>query len=831
MKTLKTLLAASAVLMSVKIMASERKVWPEALADSLSSDGVGYVDLGYKYHMSSFPKTARIVCQFYNHDWGNSTGVTDGPVLSTKLPRTVFGYQDAPSGCMSVARINGGKAEFYYGAWKSANMNCGRKDSIATIDYLNASASWYYQEDDKTLEFTGVTAPIKDATGSYYLFANNVCTGENRWQGIYKFKNLRIYELTESGEEECARDYVPCFDKGRFGVYDKVSGGIFLVENDIGAFSAENIKWRLTVGEEVRFVSGIQSVAAPDGVEADGWMLIKDSDGTLCAQGKGSLASFSMPEAGVTLRWVRDEEIAAGEVRAISSAEYVGTLTVAADSVLSFTHGGVLFVSEGVVRSEGARINVGLSDVAASGTYELIKGNIASLSLSAFQLVALPSGLEGSFERRGDAICLRISGTASEVALLPDKMVDTLTSDGSGYVDLGYRHRATSFPKTAKIVCDIWDGYWGRGLSNSELILPESTPRTVFGYQQSGSSVSIARYNGGSNFYFINQNWAQSGGGCGRLDTSITIDYINQCGSVAYSENDGRTLNVANVKAPTSDSEVSYHLFANSAPTARYQGLFKFKNLRVYELADEATEILARNFVPAFKDGKPCVYDTVTKAILPVLNEGTGFKTAGCKWPQDVFASITQDFPCARTQSFRPVAVPEFAPERIFTFTADGSVELKRAVATATMVAYAVDGSVISTKTQSNLNAGDQLEVEVGTASKTVLTLTGVTVPEVKSVIQEFDVASVQSCDGVAFRRTGKHECEFMLPADATISFSVAVDEIFADDYSDVGELTGVKRLYGHVDAGEAVDVDSGDGAYRVLRVKLSHPRFRFIVR
>ena len=147
------------------------------------------------------------------------------------------------------------------------------------------------------------------------------------------------------------------------------------------------------------------------------------------------------------------------------------------------------------------------------------------------------------------------------------------------------------------------------------------------------------------------------------------------------------------------------------------------------------------------------------------------------------------------------------------------------------MVAYAVAGSVISTKTQSDLNAGDQLQVEVGTALKTVLTLNGVDVPDDKSALQEFDIATVHSCDGVLFRKTGRHECEFMIPADATISFSVAVDEMFADDYNDAGELTGSKRLHGHVDASESVDVDSGDGAYRVLRVKLSHPRFRFIVR
>jgi hypothetical protein len=261
------------------------------------------------------------------------------------------------------------------------------------------------------------------------------------------------------------------------------------------------------------------------------------------------------------------------------------------------------------------------------------------------------------------------------------------------------------------------------------------------------------------------------------------------------------------------------------------RAIFSFKNLRIYEYSEGNLEMLAHDFVPAVKDGLPCVYDKMARAVSPVVNDTNGFVMAGAKWPTDVFSEVTQDFPCARTQSFRPVAVPEFAPERTFTFTADGSVELKRAAASAIMVAYAVDGSVISTKTQSNLNAGDQLQVEVGTALKTVLTLNGVDVPDDKSALQEFDIATVHSCDGVLFRKTGRHECEFMIPADATISFSVAVDEMFADDYNDAGELTGSKRLHGHVDASESVDVDSGDGAYRVLRVKLSHPRFRFIVR
>ena len=823
MKTLKTLLGASAALMSVTIMASERKVWPEAIADSLSSDGSGYVDLGYRYHISSFPKTARIVCDLYDGNWGK--GRAPGPTISGTYPRTVFGYHES-SASVSIARYNGGKGEFVYNGGNSG-QDCGRLDTTVTVDYINNCASWKFTESPNvTRVYNNVTAPISDSPLSYYLFANHHHT--YLWNGIFSFKNLRIYELTESGEEVLARDYIPCVDNGKFGVYDKVSCEICPVQNDTNCFSAANVRWRLTVGDQVAFVTGNQNVDAPSGADVDGWMLVRDSDGSLIAHGEGDRAAFTMPETGVTLHWVRDEEVEAASVCNISAPTFVSTLILKNGSLLTFGLDGVLTVSENIVLPEEGCINISCPEISAAGVYVLVRGNTSSIELSSLSIQSLPDGVKGAFERRGDSICLRVCGVSTALASMPDKIIDSLTSDGAGYVDLGYRYRVSSFPKTARIECDFYDVYWGYGRSPGPVT--KVNPRVVFGYEDTGSNCSIARWSDGSG-YIVSPD-ANSGGSIGRYESSIVIDYMNMHASWKYSES-GNDLNFEGVPTPTLDSERSYYLFALNTFRSDYlcRAIFSFKNLRIYEYSEGNLEMLAHDFVPAVKDGLPCVYDKMARAVLPVVNDTNGFVMAGAKWPTDVFSEVTQDFPCARTQSFRPVAVPEFAPERTFTFIADGSVELKRAVATATMVAYAVDGSIISTKTQSNLNAGDQLEVEVGTASKTVLTLTGVTVPEVKSVIQEFDVASVQSCDGVAFRRTGKHECEFMLPADATISFSVAVDEIFADDYSDVGELTGEKRLYGHVDAGEAVDVDFGDGAYRVLRVKLSHPRFRLIVR
>ena len=54
MKCVKTVIAVSAMLASYVASAANLRAWPEALADSLTSDGTGYVDLGYRYRKNYF---------------------------------------------------------------------------------------------------------------------------------------------------------------------------------------------------------------------------------------------------------------------------------------------------------------------------------------------------------------------------------------------------------------------------------------------------------------------------------------------------------------------------------------------------------------------------------------------------------------------------------------------------------------------------------------------------------------------------------------------------------------------------------------------------------
>ena len=139
MKHIKTLVAASAALMSAALPGET--VWPEAIADSLSSDGAGYVDLGYRYHVSSFPKTARIVCDIYDRDWGK--GRAPGPTVNNGKC-TVFGFCESKTSA-SVARYSGGNANFVYNDGE-VSYQCGRHDTTITIDYVNQTASWKFTD-------------------------------------------------------------------------------------------------------------------------------------------------------------------------------------------------------------------------------------------------------------------------------------------------------------------------------------------------------------------------------------------------------------------------------------------------------------------------------------------------------------------------------------------------------------------------------------------------------------------------------------------------------------------------------------------------------------
>ena len=829
MKCVKTVIAVSAMLASYVASAANLTAWPEALADSLTSDGTGYVDLGYRYRMSSFPKTSRIVCELYDNSWGS--GRDPGPVLSTSFPRTIFGYQDSGSGCMSVARYSGSNAQVYYGGWVNTSKSCGRLDTVVSIDYVNNSAVWSYSEGSgKTLEFSGVTAPVKDATGSYYLFANNVHNGENLWQGIFAFKNLRVYEKAESGDENLARDYVPCINNGEYGVFDKVTHEIFKIQNECVGFNVANARWRLTVGDQVTFVSGVQSIDCPSGTDADGWMLVSDRDGSIIESGRGTKAAFTMPTSAATLLWAEDMELEPGATMDIAEALTIANLAFGESSALSFTPGAMLTVFGDIQFPESGMVNISAERFTASGVYPLIAIKGGAIDLANFKVVALADGLLGSFELRGEVLCLRITGKSAENAAKPDRILQSLTSDGTGYVDLGYRYHMSSFPKTSRIVCELYDSTYGTGRQSG----PQTgdSPKTVFGYQNPDTrSVSIARWSG-SKCDFVYNGYNRVGDFIGKNDIAITIDYISGTASWSTSS-DGKCHEYSGLASPSSDGACAYYLFANNvydSGATLWQGIFAFKNLRIYEKTESDDEVLARDYVPALKDGKPCVYDKKTGCISSVQNETVGFVATGASWPAEVFPEISQQFGNACTVSRLPVSLPAFSPETEYVFTADGTISLKRDIESLSVVSYSADGEVVNSELLSNPEKGRNIEVKVGTASRTVVRLSGVAASGI-SVKQDFPVASSASGEDVFFRNVSRNACEFMVSADCEFLFKTAIDWIYADSYDASGNLLESEKCSGRINVGGNLFVSSGTAAYKILRVELSHPRLRIIVR
>ena len=806
--------------------------WPDAIADSLSSDGAGHIDLGYKYHASSFPKTSRMVCELYDGNWGK--GRAPGPTIDGTYPRTVFGYQDSSSSSRSIVRYNGGKGEFVYNGGE-VRKDCGRLDTIITNDYINACGSWKYMESPGLLlEYENIVAPSQDATCSYYLFANHVYSGQNLWKGIFSFKNLKVYEMPETGDEILVRDYIPCKDAGKFGVYDKVTHGIFHVVDDTNAFSVANLRWRLTVTNEVLFLPAgqAQNFSAPAGSLPDGWFLVNDRDAAVIASGRGSEASFGMPEAGATLVWGQDVTVAAGTAYTVVAPMCSTRLVLGPEATLSFREGATITIPGNPSLPENGVVTISCPNLSAAGVYGLVYGVSDTIDVSRFVVGNLPSGLSGAVERHGSALCLRVSGTSDGFANLPDRILDTVSADGCGYIDLGYKYHMSSFPKTSRMVCELNDRYWGCGRSPGPTI-PDTFPRTVFGYLESDSSSrSIARYNG-SKAEFVH-NGGEKRDYCGRYDTTIIIDYLNACASWHYSEGSGKTLEYTDVTAPSKDADRTYYLFADNTHdgTSSWKGIFDFKNLRVYEQTLSGEEVLVRNYLPAMKNGNYGIYDAQTRDMFYIVEHTNGCVSTGVpSWPSTVYSVVTQEFTHVFTSSKIPVVTPEFAPETSYVFKSDGHVVMRDSVDSATVKSYDAKGDILHEEELGSLETGAAIEIAIGTAYSVVLALDGIAV-SADTVAQDFVVASTVSGNSVLFRQTGKYNCEFMISAASTFSFKTGVNEISADSYDSSGELLGTDMICGHVSAGRPVVCFIGDGtSYKILHVALSRPPFTISIR
>lgn len=191
---------------------------------SLTSDGRGYVDTGYRYHRSDSPKTKRIVLKLYNSTNGYKQDVT-GTTCD------FFGVFGKDSQQHSYFRFQRGSARFTMYGGGDANVSSTAPcygDAEISLDYFSKPSVVGSSVINGQMMFSGdsLAAPTADATETYYLFGNhNYSLTDQAWNpSHYQLQEFQIYETGDDGvTETLAHDFVPCCAEGRPALYDKIT--------------------------------------------------------------------------------------------------------------------------------------------------------------------------------------------------------------------------------------------------------------------------------------------------------------------------------------------------------------------------------------------------------------------------------------------------------------------------------------------------------------------------------------------------------------------------------------------------------------------------------
>ena len=197
------------------------------LVSTLTSDGCGYVDTGYRYHRSEGLKTKRIVLKLFN----SSNGYKDGVTGATCDWFGVFGNGNQRH---SYFRFQSGSRKFVMYGGGDANVSSTSScygDAEISLDYFSTPSVVCSSSINGLMTFSGesLAAPTEDATETFYLFGNhNYSLTDQAWNpSYYQLKEFMIYETDDNGETETlAHDFVPCCAEGRPALYDRITGDI-----------------------------------------------------------------------------------------------------------------------------------------------------------------------------------------------------------------------------------------------------------------------------------------------------------------------------------------------------------------------------------------------------------------------------------------------------------------------------------------------------------------------------------------------------------------------------------------------------------------------------
>lgn len=784
---------------------SSSRTWPDAIGGTLTSDAHGHVDTGYKYRCSAFPKTARVVLDFCTTN--KAVGSAEGPHRETTNTRALFGYLDATHK-LSYAKWTGdGVAQIWGGSFKLGRPSTKTGDDAIDVNYLAGTYSWGMTV-DATLEACNL-----DADYSYWLFDNSYrAPTYGSSPSVYDLKRFRIYETNDGTTQTLAHDFVPCVSDGEPALYDCIAATVAKPESDTNGFVCAGADWRVRVnGETIFCASGSdRSFSCGVGGEPDGCVVLDEYRSRILTRTAGSSVSFTMPSAPVSVKWTHDVVLAPGEEKDLTGLEFCHDLMIGAGATLNFARDAAFLISGTLTLPSDGTVSVAYDGVSTPGSYVLIRGITGAVDFSKFVLVKRTDGLAGSFLKVDDCLVLCLVEDADDGSSGLRPM--SVTSDGVGYVDTGYFYKGTGDTTTSRLRMDFSVENLGRVPGSSD-----ASRHSMLGYLVDGTSISyFDMMTGGSSVFHVwhgskAHSWPTAwNSGCWNGRQVLERDYAG--GTAVW----GSQSSTIELYASDVDATKSYYIFncnGNESPAH-----LSFYGLDVYERTGGGQESLARHYVPALKNGRVGIYETVTKAFCWPTT--TGFVAD--------FGVITQRFAIATTISTQPVVLPAFAPQDRYEFSADGSFVAAEDLVSVTVTTYDAGGNVVGTETRSPVPSFAEVPVALNGAVRAEVRAVSA---EAHEFAQGYEVADVLGGSLSLMRQTGKRAYEMMIAADAVLTFKLEVASVCADSYDADGNKTGSTSLCGRKIPGQTLEVSVGDADSLVLRIALPAPGYLLSVR
>lgn len=772
---------------------------PDAIGAKLTSDAHGYIDTGYAFKSGSAAKTSKVEFDFYDTTRGK--GALPGPT-NTYSMCPVFGFWHGSN--RSGARWNSSDRQLYGSGsegWNVAtSLNTG--DQTIIFNYMTGGASWISPGKKQETSFL---SPTSNGVDRYYIFNSFDGNGPfSSVSSVYDFKSFKIYETSDGGvTESLVRDYIPCIEGGKAGIYDRVTGATIHPTADTNGFVVSGVQWRVGTGDDCMYALEGETVTFPlEG--SDGYLLVESLSGKVVGVGSGALVEFVVPAAAIEVVPSENGSLASGGKSQIASRVAYHNLGLERGAELEFSSSGCLYLSGLIELPAEGEVEISLVGVTGAGLHTLVCGVPADLDLSKFAVKNVTSGYVASLEVRGDCLVARVSDDPSG----SPRFVNSIASDGFGWFDTEYCYKGADYPKTSRVFFDFENFNYGRKAEASTGFAAQ------FGFWKNAKEQSFVRSSGSQLivYYATGTESLYNGSYTSFPKNSraqIVFDYVAECAQIT--KNGVTETLVENMPASPYDASLSYYVCGgngNNSPS--YSHVYSF---RIWEKsAEDGEESLAVDCVPCASGGKAALYDRARKMLLlPKHQEGVANAFTVTDW-----GVTTQRFECVTAVSSCPVSLPDFAPQTECTFSADGTVTVVEPVKELKISYYDAEGALRAETVKAYPPVASEHQVELGEAVRAVVSIVGYP----KTFMQSFGQVMVESEAETLKRTVSRSEYELMIAADAKVVFGERVGAVTVESYNASGEMISSRQFASTIESGKVFNMDLDGAFYLVVRVR-----------